>query len=58
MHPAQRLLADEAFQALDAQGELSQGQGALVAQAPIAQPGEVLLGGVVRNEGQEINAAR
>jgi hypothetical protein len=58
MDPAQRFLAGETLQALDAQGELPQGQGALVAQAPIAQPGEVLLGGVVRNEGQEINAAR
>jgi hypothetical protein len=33
MDPAQRFLADETLQALDAQGELPQGQGALVAQA-------------------------
>src|SRR5206468_2294741 len=48
MHPAQRLPADETLQALDAQGELPESEGPLVAQAPVAQPGDVLLRGVVR----------
>ena len=48
MDPPERLPADEALQALDAQGELPEGQGPLVPQAPAPQPGNVLLGGVVR----------
>src|SRR5947208_4731713 len=46
--PAQRLPAGEPLQALDAEGELAQGEGALVAQAPVPKSGQVPVGGVVR----------
>src|SRR5262249_28341444 len=48
MHSAQRLLANETLHSLDAQGEFAKGEGAFVAKAPVAEPGDVLLGGVVR----------
>ena len=34
-------------QTLDAQGKLSQSKRSLVAQAPVSQPGDILVGGVV-----------
>src|SRR5947209_4126615 len=48
MHPAQWFSADKAFQALDAQGELPEGQRALPAQAAAAKSGQVFSGSIFR----------
>src|SRR5262245_45651839 len=48
MHSAKRLLADEPLQPLKAEGELAESEGSFVAQPAIAQPGDVLVGSVVR----------
>ena len=46
VHPVQRLARDEALERLDAEGELAEGERALVAEAAFAEADEVRLGGV------------
>src|SRR6266446_2609891 len=48
MYPTQWLAADESFQPLDAEGKFAESKGPLVAQAPAAQPREILVGEVFR----------
>ena len=44
---SKRFVSDEAFQALDAEGEFSEGEGAFGTETSASQPGEILFGGVV-----------
>src|SRR5687768_4868749 len=48
VHAVERLLRDESFEGLDAEGELSERERPLVAQPARAEAGEVGLGGVLR----------
>ncbi len=44
---AKGFVADEAFQALDTEGEFTEGEGALGSETSVSQPGEMPFGGVV-----------
>lgn len=44
---SKRFVADEAFQAFEAEGEFSEGEGSLGSETSTSQPGEILFGGVV-----------
>jgi hypothetical protein len=48
MDLAQRLLADESLQSLDAESEFAEGEGSLMAQTSNSQPSDVFVGCVIR----------